>query len=468
MKKKEQKPSAIHTRSKWFVATAAIVIASIVILALALGRKGTPEDTALEVGTQQVSAAVCNYYLKAYLAEMQQSYGNLVTELIDFSQPLDQQAYPQDPKRTWADVIFEDMKKTIAWDYAIYDAALADGYKPTQADMDEVDTYIHNQTVLGQAAGYEDLDSYLADYYGVGCCEENCRAYRMVKTVAANYQASQVFSVSTEEIKQEYQNNAAAYDTYSYRSYFFSSDTYGKAEARRLAEDMMETCQGIEDEFICFAQQTDKKQTGSLSKRDATLTEDIKGNAIASLAREWVTEPTRTYGDCTVLPHGEHGFYVYFFLQKNTHPEKTVDVIHIFVDAQQAEDEAQWAALEKKALQMREDILAAGGSAEDFSRIAVEYANSKTQGYLYGVYPGQLSESMDNWCFDKTRAVGDSTVVRTQSGYQVIYLAAFGDSYRDVLVRQTLETAKQNQWKEDLLNNYHIAKVARGYRAIAF
>lgn len=468
MKKERKKPSAIYIRSKCLAAAAAIVIIAIVILALALGRKGTPEDTALKVGSQQVSAAVCNYYLKAYLAEMQQSYGNLVTELIDFSQPLDQQAYPQDTKRTWADVIFEDMMKTIARDYAVYDAALADGYKPTQADMDEVDTYIHNQSVLGQAAGYEDLDSYLADYYGVGCCEENCRTYRMVKTIAANYQASQAFSVSTEEIKQEYQNNSAAYDTYSYRSYFFSSNTYGKAEAKRLAGEMMETCQGKEHEFISFAQQTDKKQTGSLSKTDATLTEDIKGTAIASLAREWVTDPTRTYGDCTVLPYDKYGFYVYFFLQRNAHLEKTVDVIHIFVDAQQAEDETQWAALEKEALQIRDEILAAGGSAENFSHKAVEYANSATQGYLYGVYPGQLSESMDNWCFDKTRAVGDSTVVRTQSGYQVMYLAAFGDSYRDVLVRQALESAKQKQWEENLLNNYHITKIDRGYRTIAF
>lgn len=468
MKKKGKKPSAIYMRGKWFIAVVPIVILSIVILALSLGRKGTPEDTALKVGTQQVSAAVCNYYLKAYLTEMQQSYGDLVTELIDFSKPLDQQTYPLDTTKTWADVIFDDMEKTIARDYALYDAALADGYKLTQADMDEVDTYIHNQLVLGQMAGYEDLDTYLADYYGAGCCEENCRAYRIVKTVAAKYQASQVFAVSKEEIEQEYQKNSAAYDTYSYRSYFFSSGTYGKVEAKRLAEDMMVKSQGKEYEFISFAQQTDKKQTGSPSKKDATLSEDVKGNTIASLAREWVTDPIRTYGDCTVLPYGEYGFYVYFFLQRNTHLEKTVDVIHIFVDAQQAEDETQWAVLEKKALQMREEILAAGGSAENFSHKAAEYANSKTQGYLYGVYPGQLSESMDNWCFEKTRAVGDSTVVRTQSGYQVMYLAAFGDSYRDVLVRQTLESAKQNQWEEDLINSYRVTKVARGYRAVAF
>lgn len=468
MKKKGKKLSAICMRSKWFIAATAIVIISIVILVLTLGRKGTPEDTVLKVGTQQVSAAVCNYYLKAYLTEMQQSYGNLATELIDFSQPLDQQTYPQDTKKTWADVIFEDMEKTIVRDYAVYDAALADGYKPTQADMDEVDTYIHNQLVLGQAAGYEDLDSYLADYYGAGCCEENCRAYRLVKTVAANYQASQVFSVSEEEIKREYQNNSAAYDTYSYRSYFFSSDTYGEEEAMRLATDMMKGCQGEESEFVRIAQQTDKKQTGSLSKKDATLTENVKGNAIASLAREWVTDPARTCGDCTVLPYGEYGFYVYLFLQRNTHLEKTVDIIHIFIDAQQAEDETQWTELEKKAQQMREEILAAGGSAEDFSHKAIEYADSQTQGYLYGVYPGQLSENMDSWCFDKTRAVGDSAVVRTQSGYQVMYLASFGDPYRDVLVRQALESAKQNQWEEDLLNNCHITKIARGYRAIAF
>ena len=61
----------------------------------------------------------------------------------------------------------------------------------------------------------------------------------------------------------------------------------------------------------------------------------------------------------------------------------------------------------------------------NFSEIA--YANtadtgSKGNGGLYsGIAKGQLTEALDTWCFDETRAVGDTAIIKTDCGYHVVY-----------------------------------------------
>ena len=48
-------------------------------------------------------------------------------------------------------------------------------------------------------------------------------------------------------------------------------------------------------------------------------------------------------------------------------------------------------------------------------------------GGLYtDVYPGQMVAEFNNWCFDESRQVGDTGVVKTDYGYHVMY---FVDSH---------------------------------------
>ena len=64
----------------------------------------------------------------------------------------------------------------------------------------------------------------------------------------------------------------------------------------------------------------------------------------------------------------------------------------------------------------------------NFSEIA--FANtadtgSKGNGGLYsGISKGQLTEAQDTWCFDETRAAGDTAIIRTDCGYHVLYMCS--------------------------------------------
>ena len=53
---------------------------------------------------------------------------------------------------------------------------------------------------------------------------------------------------------------------------------------------------------------------------------------------------------------------------------------------------------------------------------------SNTNGGLYeDVYPGQMIDAFDAWCFDDARQPGDTGIVKTDYGYHVMYFVGKGD-----------------------------------------
>lgn len=45
-------------------------------------------------------------------------------------------------------------------------------------------------------------------------------------------------------------------------------------------------------------------------------------------------------------------------------------------------------------------------------------------GGIHVVEPGELEESLDAWCFDRSRAPGDVAVIETEDGFTVCYFSA--------------------------------------------
>ena len=57
-----------------------------------------------------------------------------------------------------------------------------------------------------------------------------------------------------------------------------------------------------------------------------------------------------------------------------------------------------------------------------------EDPGSNTNGGLYeDVYPGQMVDSFDAWCFDEARQPGDTGIVKTDYGYHVMYFVSKGE-----------------------------------------
>jgi predicted small lipoprotein YifL len=113
---------------------------------------------------------------------------------------------------------------------------------------------------------------------------------------------------------------------------------------------------------------------------------------------------------------------------------KVVDVRHILIAPQggtEGEDgtttysEDEWAACEKKAQDLLDRYLNGDKTEEFFADLAELYTDdpgSKETGGLYeDVKTGVMVEEFDAWCFDDSRKVGDTGLVKTTYGYHVMF-----------------------------------------------
>lgn len=117
-----------------------------------------------------------------------------------------------------------------------------------------------------------------------------------------------------------------------------------------------------------------------------------------------------------------------------TKDSKYVDVRHILVKIEGGTadengattySDEEWAACEAEAQAILDTFLAGDKTEESFAALANEKSEdpgSNTNGGLYeNVYMGQMVEPFENWCFDETRAYGDTGLVQTTYGYHVMY-----------------------------------------------
>ncbi len=111
-----------------------------------------------------------------------------------------------------------------------------------------------------------------------------------------------------------------------------------------------------------------------------------------------------------------------------------VDVRHILVQVEGGTagetgattySDEEWAACEAEAQAILDDWLAGDKTEDSFAALANEKSEdpgSNTNGGLYeNVYPGQMVEPFENWCFDESRQYGDYGLVKTSYGYHVMY-----------------------------------------------
>ena len=117
----------------------------------------------------------------------------------------------------------------------------------------------------------------------------------------------------------------------------------------------------------------------------------------------------------------------------------TVNVRHILISPTD-ENEAAWTAAEEKAQSIYKKWQENEPTEESFSALAGENSEdpgSVENGGLYeNVYPGQMVEAFDNWCFDPARKSGDHGVVKTDYGFHIMYFVSAGeDAYWKTAVR---------------------------------
>ncbi len=123
-------------------------------------------------------------------------------------------------------------------------------------------------------------------------------------------------------------------------------------------------------------------------------------------------------------------------IYQNYHVEKVdkpvVNVRHILIQPEDTESEESWTEAEAEAQRIYDEWRNGDATEDSFAALANEHSvdpGSNTNGGLYeGVYPGQMVETFNDWCFDDGRKTGDSGIVKTDYGYHIMYYVSEGDT----------------------------------------
>ena len=274
-----------------------------------------------------------------------------------------------------------------------------------------------------------------------------------------------------------------------------------KAYEKALAEAAKDTTDDKKDE----ATTDDKKgETTSDDKKDETTSDDKKDDttskdenkdetkystasenndvlysSISSVMQEWLSDAERKEGDITALPYTSKstdedgketetlkGYYVVLFKGSKDNTTDLVNVRHILVafeggttdetTGQTTYSKAEKEKAKKAAYDLYDEWLydGEGATEEHFIELAKKHtddSNGEKGGLYEDVYPGQMVDTFNDWCFDEDRKEGDHGVVETTYGYHIMYyVSASETNYRDFMIMNDMLTEDMEKWQKGL------------------
>ncbi|MBQ1170538.1 MAG: peptidylprolyl isomerase, partial [Oscillospiraceae bacterium] len=198
----------------------------------------------------------------------------------------------------------------------------------------------------------------------------------------------------------------------------------------------------------------------------STYNENTLYSSLNASFQDWMADSSRKAGDVAYFPSTSgdtvSGYYVVMFQDSNDNNFAMKNVRHILVapSHDHAEDETHedgetYSAEELAAAKAAADeILASWKAGEATEESFALLANEKSadgdgvSGGLYeNIYPGQMVEAFENWCYDAARKTGDTDIVETEYGYHVMYFVGDSEmSYRDYQIENALRSNALNEW----------------------
>ena len=234
----------------------------------------------------------------------------------------------------------------------------------------------------------------------------------------------------------------------------------------------------------------DKKPNSTEVKR--TFIDDIYLHAGAL---EWLKEADRKEGDFKafeVYTYAEHadakhehgdecgcsrtvdGYTIVLFVERNDNTDKMVNVRHILVkftggttgsDGKTTYTQEQKDKAKAEAEALLKKWKEGKANEESFGELANAESDDQdgkvTNGGLYeDIYPGQMVEPFENWCFADGRKAGDTGLVETEYGWHVMYFSSYDEvSYRDMLIENDMRQEQTEKWHDGLVDKMTVETV---------
>ncbi len=462
---------------------------------------------AMKVGDHVLTSVdVIYFYIDAVSSYVSQNSAYL-QYIMDINKPLNEQVANSETGATWADNFLDQAKESIKSTYALYDMAMKEGHKLTEAEQKNVDNTIATRTLYAAYYGYNSLDAWLRATYGNGAGETSYRNYLEISALASSYLTAHSDSLefSADDLLDFQAETPYRYNSYTYASYYLSAASFReggtkddkgntiytdeeKAAAIKAAEEAANTlAAGTYADLEAFDAAIkllpiNKNNVSAAS----TKNEDKLYDEITSTFQDWMvgkveaetedadpTFVTRQEGDITVIKSssgsGEteviNGYYVIRYGSVNTNEFAMKNIRHILVKFEGGKTDSStgvttYSAEEKaKAEAEAEKLLAEwekGDKSENsFAELAKkESDDNKDAGGLYeDVYPGQMVDSFNDWCFDEARQVGDYGIVETEYGFHLMFFVGDSDTtFRDFMITNVLRSETMEKWHDGLVD----------------
>ena len=492
--KKESDKMKLYT-GIFFVVLALMLV--VVVIAL-IDNSGIVErnTTAVKVGEEPVSAAEMNMYYIEAINEFYNTNGSYLSMYgLDPYTALDQQR-SSDGETSWADYFIDVAKEDIRNNYAIYNAAVEAGYQLSESDQANIAELLADLDETADSNGFSSTNKYLESIYGTGANTETYKHVMEVMTIASAYYADYQDSLtySADLLASTDAESPLSYNHYNYDTYVMYASSYleggtetedgdieysdaenaaaltaAEADAKALTESTYESSEAFFEAVYALPIHQDEDNQPSVLSID-----NKSGTEVTALVRDWVTDPDRQPGDLTYVERtvgtGDEaevaGYNVVYFKGATDNKFPLVNVRHILVSFEngtidQTTGETKYSTVEiakaKDAAQaIYDEWLSGEATEESFAALANEHSTdpgSNTVGGMYeDVFPGEMVDAFNDWCFDESRQPGDHALVETDYGYHVMYFSGYSDtSYRDYLITQKLATEDMNEWNASII-----------------
>ena len=502
----EAKKLKVYTTTFWIVMALCLCIVVTTVLSNPVKNVLYKNNVAVTVGDHEVSSVELNYFFIDTVNDYINQFGEYASYLLDTTTPLNKQVIDKESGETLADSLLKAAESTLKRTYALYDLAMEKGFKLDEEDEKAIDTLVTNMEFYAMYYGYGDVKSYLQGIYGNGSEVESYREYQRINLIADRYYAeyAETLDYNDEQIREYEAGKDGEGENAKDRFHNFSSVTYSyyyvacnkwapekddkgnkieytadqlkearekaKAAAEALAAGKFEDLAAFDKAIGEMEINKDEKTKPTASRFEDQLVPQVSHNDV----REWLISKDLKEGDLTVIENstGEgdkkevKGYYVVRFGSLDENRFNLKDVRHILIKFEGGKynsttgqttftDAEKKAALEK-AEKIYNEWVKSGASEEDFKDLVEEHSGdtaSVEDGGLYeNVFPGQMVEKFEDFCYDENRKAGDHGIVESTYGYHIMFFVGDSDvTYRDFMIKAELRADELEEWLDDLV-----------------
>lgn len=444
------KENAGHsTIGKWIIGIVCTLLAVAIIVGSALLSSNffTSRATAVVAGENKITAAEYNLFYRSLYSMLAQQYGDSASSIMPML----------------SDSLKAETLERIKQVYAIYDAAVAEGYTVSEEAKQDIDTEIEEYKSYMDITGAKSVDQVLSTFLGSGVTESIYRHYREVYSIVADYATAknETFAPDDAELDAYYNEHKDEYDLVTYRQFAVTTDGRTPEEAQEIADKIAEDARSDADTFaenaIAYASEDLKHY---YEDHDMTLLSNVQLTDVGSDVREWLSDAARVAGDVTTIPAADgSSVYVLLFLDRNDNSTPAITYLDwTAVDLAEDYDDAALAEAMTEAKTLLQQYLDGEKTQEAFAELGgVLKENVGPQDVFYApIYNAVTSDGEDL----------DPFILHGEDGVHIVYFASFGDPYNRVLARSVQQSAFEDEWVNALTENYNVETKDFGMRFV--